>query len=160
VNCIVDASAYDSSELKQTIVISSSASRCLKTAEKLREIIHAENALLIDNRLVERCMGSFEGRSREEVIKENPLWYNGDKFIYNLTPPKGESFESFFGRVDNFRVYLDEILSDHNVIVCSHNQTLKLLYSIMMNIKPNKIWYSKNFENGVLYKINNKELSL
>jgi hypothetical protein len=100
-------------------------------------------------------VGSFEGRLREEVIKENPLWYNGGKFIYDLTPPNGESFESFFGRVDYFRAYLDEILRDHNVIVCSHNQTLKLLYSIVMNIKPNKIWYSKNFENGVLYKIGN-----
>jgi broad specificity phosphatase PhoE len=157
-NCVIDTSVYNSSVSEGIIVISSPASRCLITSEKICRKIHTENGFLIDDRLIERGRGSFEGRLREEVIKENPHYFNSDKFIYSLTPPNGESFHLFSERVDSFYLYLDQISNDNNVIVCSHNHTLKLLYSKIMNIKLDKIWYSENFKNGILYKISSNDI--
>ncbi|GHT56920.1 alpha-ribazole phosphatase [Spirochaetia bacterium] len=157
-NCIIDTSAYNSSVSERAVVISSPASRCLTTSKNICKEIPIENGLLIDDRLIERGLGIFEGKLREEAIKENPHYFNNNKFIYSLTPPNGESFQSFSERIDSFYIYLNQVICKNAVIVCSHNQTLKYLYSKIMDVNLDKIWYSNNFKNGVLHKIGNNDI--
>ena len=52
----------------------------------------------------------------------------------------------------NFYSDLKEYMIESDVIVVSHNQTLKMLYSIIYQVRLEDIWNSINFQNGELVK--------
>ena len=106
------------------------------------------------DQLLERSMGKFEGKRRDEVAEEFPEYFINDKFIYNLTPPQGESYKEIFMRADAFveNFILKEIESK-NVLICSHNQFLKMIYFSLLDVPIGENWYEKNFQNGKVYRI-------
>jgi broad specificity phosphatase PhoE len=140
------------SAIQNSIIISSPSSRCVYTAKKIIEKTNNTNHLATDALLKERDMGSFEGRKRKVLIKKyENLFYKG-VFIFENTPPGGESFQDFSKRTDDFLEKLYIRLSDHSVVICSHNQTLKLVYAKLKKVNLNDYWYSNSFMPGVVIK--------
>lgn len=44
-----------------------------------------------------------------------------------------------------------------DIVIVSHNQTLKLLYSVISDLDAKSIWESINFENGKLVRVDGFE---
>lgn len=132
------------------VVYSSPSQRCIDT---LRLVPELKVLPIIDKRLQERNMGDFENGSRQNLSQEFPAFFRNIDgqicFRFELTPPNGESFLEFKERIDSF--CLEEIIprQECNILICSHNQAIKMMYFVLKGILPTKeTWNRINFPNG------------
>lgn len=147
----IDISCY--THEKKVCIVSSPLTRCLETSQILSSQIQVSE-IKKDERLQERDMGLLDGQIRSTAIKQFPQLFSvGGKFIPTLTPPSGESYNAFLGRVESAWVDILNMLNYSDVIIVSHNQTLKLLYSVIFDLDAKSIWETINFENGKLVHI-------
>ena len=140
--------------VEDMIIFSSSSVRCKETINKLCSNLKKVIPIVYSDQLLERSMGKFEGRRREAVVKKFPEYFVNNKFIYSLTPPQGESYKEICKRADEFlsKILIKEI-EDKNVLICSHNQFLKILYFRLLDAPIEENWYECSFQNGKVYKI-------
>lgn len=145
-------------------IYSSPSQRCLDTLQCIPNFTIIPN---IDKRLLERKMGDFENFSRKELYEKYPEYFeniDGNiRFRFKLTPPNGESFSEFKERISSF--CKEEILpnKNRNILICSHNQAMKMMYFVLAGIQPSeKTWKNINFPNGkiVNYIIHSKNIQL
>jgi len=131
------------------LVFSSPLMRCVQTVELLKETRGLSFDYSKDARLIERNMGIFEGRERKALFVEYPQLFTNAQFNFASTPPSGETYSAFYDRVHSF--YFEHIKSSmaRHILICSHNQTLRVLYALINQVTVADIWYSKNFKNGV-----------
>lgn len=136
------------------IIASSPLVRCRETVDLLKNNAMIKNPTIYCEQLAERSMGIFEGLDRKKLPGDYPNFFDENKFIYFLTPPKGESFYEFSKRADVFiNVYLNSLLKKNNVLICSHNQIMKILYIKINKIDLHQNWNKINFKNGKVYMI-------
>ena len=83
-------------------IFSSSSIRCRETVYNLFTNLHVEIPTVYLDQLLERSMGRFEGKKRDELVTEFPEYFIEDKFIFYLTPPQGESYGEICKRADMF----------------------------------------------------------
>ena len=144
----VDISCYTKSD--KIKVYSSPLKRCIQTGNILRGKIGFKR-MQLDSRLKERNMGIFDGVDRKICIQKCADMFTSDgKFILEKTPPNGESFNEFYERVSQFWSDISIELENYDIIVISHNQTLKVLYSIVNGLDIESIWKKIYFRNGSL----------
>ena len=131
-------------------VYSSPSKRCVETLRLIPELPVPPAA---DRRLLERNMGEFENCSRQELYQCYPMFFkkiNGRiSFRFELTPPQSESFSDFRNRVASF--CSEEILPymEYNILICSHNQTMKMIYFTLKGLSPTEgDWNTFAFPNG------------
>lgn len=124
----------------------SDALRCRQTIEcylKTNQIVPIKYSKL----LYERDMGIWEGKLKSSIINSNPELFINDKFKLFSTPPLGESYDDFKNRVIEFLGLINE--ENGNILICSHNQFLKMLLLTLNKIKiTQEIWNSINFPYG------------
>ena len=93
---------------------------------------------IIDKRLLERNMGDFENQSLKELCQQYPHLFEERKdkiqFNFELTPPNGEAFSDLKNRVTSCCEEMILPKQNYNVLVCSHNQTLKMMYFVLQEI--------------------------
>jgi 2,3-bisphosphoglycerate-dependent phosphoglycerate mutase len=111
----------------------------LKRAKQTLEIVleyHPETIIFVDDRIIERCYGLLQGKSKQKVEKENPTFYEQCHRGYNLAPPKGESLEMVEKRVISFFEQLKKWLLQHpgNVAISCHNNSIRPLRKIFENL--------------------------
>lgn len=131
-------------------VYSSPSQRCLDTLQLIPQL---DLSPTIDVRLLERKMGVFENCERKNLYRKFPSFFrniNGQVYFkFELTPPKGESYSEFAQRISSF---CSEVISQNlnrNILICSHNQAMKMMYCVLKGIKPSdEIWNKINFPNG------------
>ncbi len=131
------------------IIYSSPLKRCKQTIEKICPEL--TESVIIDSRLTERCMGNFENKNKFQMQKQFPEYFINGRYDIFKTIPNGESFCELYSRV--FAFYSDKIVkTDNNVLICGHNQNLKILKAIFLKKEITMdYWYKNNFENGKLY---------
>lgn len=135
------------------MIISSPLIRCRETVYLLKSNAKIKNSVVYCDKLVERSMGVFEGLDRKKAVYDYPCFFDENKFIYFLTPPRGESFYDISNRADIFINYLNKLLEKNDVLICSHNQIMKILYIKLKKIDLQKNWNKVNFINGKVYTI-------
>lgn len=143
----------DVSLLNNYIILSSPLRRCLQTIQLLENKLGKSSDIIINDNLKERDMGIMSGKYRPDVIALYPDYFNENgKFIVEKTPIGGEDFVTFFNRISPVSNFIKELLEEKSVVVCGHNQALKLLY---ITLKNNDIggWYDINLHNGELIKV-------
>lgn len=132
------------------IVLCSPMKRCMDTISlicKERKI----NTLQMPE-LVERDMGDLEGLTKAEAMHQFPLLFYSGKVDVTSIIPNGESVHDVFERLEPVISYI-KANEDKNVLVCSHNQTMKVLYCALCGISvTNAFWQVFNFPNGVLIR--------
>jgi len=134
-------------------VYASPLKRCRQTVHQLWSEIGFCLPVNWDKRLIERNMGNWEGKNKLQLANHyNDLFVN-KKMNYMHTPPDGESFPDFYSRVNGFYLEIKKQLGKNPILICSHNQTLKLIYTLVMQIEIIDIWYSFDFEPGNLFEI-------
>lgn len=134
----------------------SNALRCRQTIDcylKTNQIVPIEYSKL----LYERDMGIWEGRLKSSVISSNPELFIDGKFRLFSTPPSGETYGDFKNRVVEFLEIINK--KNGNILICSHNQFLKLLLLTLGKDKiTQEIWNSINFPYGEI--LSSEELLL
>lgn len=102
--------------------------------------------------LYERNMGIWEGKSKSYIISSNPELFINGKFDLFSTPPLGESYVDFKNRVTEFLNLINN--KDGNILICSHNQFLKLLLLTLNNASiTQELWNSINFPHGKILSL-------
>ena len=111
----------------------------LKRARETLEIVlqgHSSVPEFIDDRLIERCYGLLQGKSKIKMQHENPYYYDRMHRGYNLAPPEGESLEMVEKRVVSFLEQLREWLKQNpgNVAISCHNNSMRPFRRIFENL--------------------------
>lgn len=135
------------SHLKSYILISSPLNRCVLTGKILQSQSKLQISSFIDSRIIERNMGILEGKKRCDLVKEYPYYFFNGHFKDHMTPPMGESYDDFRFRISSFSSFMEKLLSEHNIIVCSHNQALRMLTAI---IKGEQYEDIPQYPNGIV----------
>lgn len=136
--------------LKSYILISSPLNRCVLTGKILQSQSKLQISAFIDPRIIERNMGILEGKKRCNLVKEYPDYFLNGHFRDYMTPPMGESYDDFKFRIISFVSYMKKLLSKHNIIICSHNQTLRMLTAIINGKSYENI---PKYSNGIVKEI-------
>jgi broad specificity phosphatase PhoE len=102
----------------------------LKRARKTLEIVleaHPSVPVFVDDRLIERCYGLLQGKSKRKVAHENPQWYAKIHRGYELAPPKGENSRMVEKRVLSFLEQLKDWLVQNpgNVAISCHGNSIR-----------------------------------
>lgn len=135
-------------------IITSPAPRCLQTVELIKKQIPGRIKVETDYRLLERKMGDWEGEKKINVIANNSCKIINGHIDPNFTPPNGESILSCSQRVDDFISDLQNQKFSSPVLICSHNQTLKVLKSKLYRIQNFvDFWETETFKNGKIERL-------
>jgi broad specificity phosphatase PhoE len=102
----------------------------LKRARKTLEIVleaHPSVPVFVDDRLIERCYGLLQGKSKRKVAHENPQWYAKIHRGHELAPPKGENLRMVEKRVLSFLEQLKDWLVQNpgNVAISCHGNSIR-----------------------------------
>lgn len=128
--------------------------RCVRTLELLGMQSIMQSTIIYDKRLLERNMGMLEGVNKKEGISKYPELFRKDAFNVFEAPPQGEDYEYFKERVEDFyneSLYIDD---DLNILICSHNQTLRLLRLLILKKDITfSSWEEYSFINGQIVEI-------
>jgi len=111
----------------------------LKRSKQTLEIViknHPRTQIFIDDRLIERCYGWLQGRSKQKISEEDTNMYELCHRNYSLAPPNGESLEMVEKRVLSFLTQFKEWLTQHpgNVAISCHNNSIRPLRRIFENL--------------------------
>lgn len=130
----------------------SSALRCIQTLDEYLRVRNVSD-VIYTNAILERNLGNLEGMPRNEASTLYPNLFCGSQYNVFRTPPNGESFQAFYDRVFTFWQELQNEDSGQ-ILVCSHNQFLKMLYFITSNkLVTVEEWNALSFRNGVICKL-------
>ena len=136
------------------IIYCSPSLRCIKTIKLLANQSDTACSIVCDKRLLERNMGSLEGMLKKEAQKKYPELFVGEYFNVFKTPPRGESYECFKRRVEDFYNECLCAKKGDDILICSHNQTLKLLRLVILERRITyQSWSEYSFKNGYLTEI-------
>ena len=120
-------------------IYSSDLVRALMTAKVLADKF--DLPIIEERGLRETSFGDWEGRSLNELAKENPKGFE-NFFTYpdKFQPPNGETFLQSQARVMNA---LDEIIADNenkNIIIITHGAVIRLIFCAALYIPIRKMW--------------------
>ncbi|TRO53591.1 histidine phosphatase family protein [Candidatus Bathyarchaeota archaeon] len=102
----------------------------LMRAERTLEIVlksHPKVPIFIDDRLIERCYGTLQGKSKIGIAAERPDWFAKVHRGYDFPPPEGESLKMVENRTLPFVVQLEGWLRQNpgNVAISCHSNSMR-----------------------------------
>jgi 2,3-bisphosphoglycerate-dependent phosphoglycerate mutase len=111
----------------------------LKRARKTLEIVlgkHPSVPVFVDDRLIERCYGELQGKSKRKLSAEKPEWFAQVHRGYDFPPPDGESLKMVENRTLPFVVQLEQWLQRKpgNVAISCHGNSLRPIRRIFEHL--------------------------
>jgi 2,3-bisphosphoglycerate-dependent phosphoglycerate mutase len=111
----------------------------LKRARKTLEIVlgkHPSVPVFVDDRLIERCYGDLQGKSKRKLSAEKPEWFAQVHRGYDFPPPDGESLKMVENRTLPFVVQLEQWLQRNpgNVAISCHGNSLRPIRRIFEHL--------------------------
>jgi len=111
----------------------------LRRARKTLEVVleaHLPVPVYMDDRLIERCYGLLQGKSKGKVSCENAEWFAQIHRGYKLAPPKGESLRMVERRVLSFLEQLKDWLGQTpgNVAISCHSNSIRPIRRVFENL--------------------------
>jgi 2,3-bisphosphoglycerate-dependent phosphoglycerate mutase len=121
----------------------------LKRARKTLEIvlgIHPAVPVFMDDRLIERCYGLLQGKSKRKVAKERPEWFAKVHRGYDFPPPEGESLKMVENRTLPFLVQLEEWLRQNpgNAAISCHGNSLRPIRRVFEHLSLKQMLQIEN----------------
>lgn len=123
---------------------SSPLKRTLQTAEI---IINGKCDIIYDDLLLERGLGSLEGKNHAEYKKFD--YYNYDK---NCTLNGVEGIKELLNRTNNFLNKLKTKRSDKTILIVSHSATVRTLHFNIIGYDKKTDFLSFCPKNGEVYE--------
>lgn len=119
-------------------LFSSPLGRAHSTAKIIAEKLGKPDEIILDPRLMEIGMGSWEGLTDYEIEQEWPNARDGlERHEWFFHSPDGESFEDMSARVQDVLTTIEEHQAQIKIIV-SHGVTGRIIRSIYANIPRNE----------------------
>jgi len=121
----------------------------LKRARKTLEIVletHHAVPVFTDDRLIERCYGLLQGKSKRRVAKERPEWFAQIHRGYDFPPPEGESLKMVENRTLPFLEQLEEWLRQNpgNVAISCHGNSLRPIRRVFEHLSLKQMLQIEN----------------
>lgn len=136
-----------------TKVYCSTAERCRNTLAMVPETMIGADITFSD-RLLERSLGVLEGMEKEKAIVQYPEYFVERRVGIMAQISGGETIEDVYLRVQPIAEKVMERKMQENILICSHNQTLKVIYMIVNAVEiTDKSWHELDFPNGKIMKI-------
>jgi 2,3-bisphosphoglycerate-dependent phosphoglycerate mutase len=111
----------------------------LRRAKKTLEIVlqaHPDVPVFVDDRLIERCYGVLQGKSKRKIENSDPEWYAQFHRGYELAPTKGESLRMVEKRVISFLKQLKNWLrqAPGNIAISCHSNSIRPIRRVFENL--------------------------
>lgn len=103
---------------------SSPLSRAVETAKA----ITINKNIVLDDRLIERCLGDWQGLNKDIVKLNYPEAFIGGKIDFYHTPINGESYEKLVLRISEFVV--EKSKDSKDLVVVTHNGVFRVMKSL------------------------------
>lgn len=140
--------AYDLKTLLKDVsfqfVISSPLLRAKKTAEILCD---SDSSLILDNRIIERDFGEFEGLSKDD-FDSTSFW----NYKSNCKYKKAETITSLLDRVYDFLTQYKPIYETKNILVVTHTGVIPAIGCYFNGIPKNNDLFTYNCKNCEVLK--------
>ena len=153
----IDISALDliNTQNQDFLIISSTLARCVKTVSSLlKQNSEFHPRISIDSRITERGMGHWEGKFKVDILQKYPQYCYCGQINPFVTPPQGETIGEFSTRIDEFINDLRKVSPNTSILICAHNQSLKLLkYKLTGGVDLLDFWITNTFQNGKIERI-------
>jgi alpha-ribazole phosphatase len=128
------------------VVLSSPLERAISSAELISGM--DRNQIRICAAFKEINFGVWEGLSYQEAERQNPReWHAWGADWQGYRPPQGECFTDFYERVRRGWKELTPLYSGKTVLIVSHAGPLRVIASLLLNMKPEDYW-RLSFESG------------
>jgi 2,3-bisphosphoglycerate-dependent phosphoglycerate mutase len=121
----------------------------LKRARKTLEIVlktHPPIPVFTDDRLIERCYGLLQGRSKRKLAKESPEWFAKVHRSYDFPPPEGESLKMVEKRTLPFIAQLEEWLRKNpgKIAISCHGNSLRPIRRVFEHLSLRQMLQIEN----------------
>jgi 2,3-bisphosphoglycerate-dependent phosphoglycerate mutase len=121
----------------------------LKRAQKTLEIAletHPPIPVFTDDRLIERCYGLLQGKSKRKIAQERPEWFAEIHRGYDFPPPDGESLKMVENRTLPFIEKLEEWLKQNpgNVAISCHGNSLRPIRRVFEHLSLRQMLQIEN----------------
>jgi len=121
----------------------------LKRARKTLEIVlkpHPDVPTFMDDRLIERCYGTLQGKSKVEVAAERPEWFAKIHRGYDFPPPEGESLKMVEDRTLPFVEQLRDWLRQNsgNVAISCHGNSMRPIRRVFEHLSLKQMLQVEN----------------
>ena len=135
------------------IVYSSTSKRCRYTLGILPSELFISDVIYTDN-LLERSLGILENLPKSHAIVTFPDLFVNGRISVNSTIPNGETLNDVILRVQSLTDLIMSIDKTKQCLICSHNQTLKIMYALIKRINiTDEYWKRMDFTPGNIVKI-------
>jgi len=104
---------------------SSPLSRAVDTAKA----ISINKKIMVDDRLIERCLGDWQGVPKSIVQEKYPEAFVNEKMDFYHTPINGEPYEDLVRRVSDFIIEKCNEASD--LVFVTHNGIFRVMKSLL-----------------------------
>jgi 2,3-bisphosphoglycerate-dependent phosphoglycerate mutase len=138
----------------------------LRRAQKTLELVleaHPPVPVYRDDRLIERCYGLLQGKSKRKVANENPEWFAQIHRGYELAPPKGESLRMVEKRVLSFLEQLKDWLGQNpgNVAISCHGNSIRPIRRVFEHLSLEQMLQLENPQNrAMVYDLHHRDLGI
>jgi 2,3-bisphosphoglycerate-dependent phosphoglycerate mutase len=107
---------------------------------------HPDVPVFVDDRLIERCYGLLQGKSKTKVAKKRPEWFAKVHRGYDFPPPEGESLKMVEKRTMPFLMQLGEWLTQNkgNVAISCHGNSLRPIRRVFEHLSLKQMLQLKN----------------
>jgi 2,3-bisphosphoglycerate-dependent phosphoglycerate mutase len=116
-------------QLKQERIDYAFTSHLLRARKTLEIVLkpHLNVSVFVDDRLIERCYGTLQGKSKIAIEAERPEWFAKVHRGYDFPPPEGESLKMVENRTLAFVVQLEAWLRQNpgNVAISCHGNSMR-----------------------------------
>ena len=111
----------------------------LKRAKQTLKIVlkeHPAVPVFVDDRIIERCYGLLQGKSKTKLEAQDPEFYMQCHRGYTVAPPEGESLQMVENRVMPFLYDLKAWLGQNpgNVAISCHNNSIRPLRRVFEHL--------------------------
>jgi len=121
----------------------------LKRARRTLDIVlenHPEVPIITDDRLIERCYGTLQGKSKDKVAAEKPEWFAKVHRGYDFPPPEGESLKMVEDRTLPFITQLRRWLEQKpgNVAISCHGNSMRPIRRVFEHLSLKQMLQLEN----------------
>ena len=121
----------------------------LVRAKRTLEIVlkqHPKVPIFIDDRLIERCYGTLQGKSKTKIAAERPEWFAKVHRGYDFPPPEGESLKMVENRTLHFVVQLEGWLQQNpgNVAISCHGNSMRPIRRVFEHLSLKQMLQLEN----------------
>ena len=121
-------------------------------AKRTLEIVlkpHLNVHVFMDDRLIERCYGTLQGKSKIKLAAEKPDWFAKVHRGYDFAPPEGESLKMVESRTLPFLVQLKRWLKQYpgNVAISCHGNSMRPIRRVFEHLSLKQMLQLENPQN-------------